>query len=1217
MKAKSLKLKLVVLYVVSLVFTFTEINAQNCSSLSGVINTYAPVTAISGNVVTRGTTTGAAAPFAVGDYVVLIQMTGPPPTQASSNIGKYELRTITDVIGSSLTLDGIVNSYTISEKVQLVRAPYCPTATVSALVTAKAWDGTTGGIIALKGNSLTLNGNIDASGSGFNYYSWPTSGLYGPQSGGLGSTDGRGLNGTGFSGKGGGGIGGGGGAGGAPLFGDFGRGGSIGNGGKSGSDEYSNPGVNGLGLNGGIGYGTADVQGYGFGSGGGGGIIGGGGGGGGGVYGLSGGGGGGGGVTGGGGGGDGAGGGGGVKGVGMGGNASCQDGCGGAGGGSYGGGGGGASSFSGGDDSHAGGGGGSWTGGGIAGFSGQAYSAIGGAGNLPVSVAIDNLSHYLNNTQPRLILGGAGGNSQCQLGGFGGGIVIMDFTTVAGNNFSIRANGEPKGLSPSCFDPNNYDAYVQGIGAAGGGAGGQMMLNIKSFTSLTTLEAKGGKGGDGNNNNGLHGGVGGGGGGGGGIWVYGILESSNTGGQIITVSSTNLSGVGATTAGVAGGGIGSYTNNPKNGYHTGTGGAGGNGLIVQSPTTPSWSATCLITVTAISGSCAPSTNTYSVTGEMTFSDAPTTGTLTVTDGTVTETYPAPFTSPMAYTLSGIAADGASHTVTAVFSADPTCTNTVTYTAPVACQCLISGISATPGTCSTTNNTYTLSGQVTFTNAPAVGTLVISVPGGNSVTLTAPFTSPMSYSISNLNADGASHTVTAIFSNDILCTSTQNYTAPVQCATPCPPSTYNFCSGDTYTLTAPAGYSGYQWYTVVGMTETPIAGATSNVYVATMPGTYIYRAIDNGSCAIELCCPVTLNDVRPLLSCTAIVTPGCGQSNGSATVTAVGGAGGYTYSWGTTPAQTGATATGLAAGTYTVTVTDSGGCSNTCNVDLTPPGGPSCMASVGVNPGCGLSNGTATVSPSGGTGPYSYAWSTSPVQTGITATGLSAGTYTVTVTDNNNCSTTCNTTLVSPGGPTCTLVANTQPSCSNLNGGSVTVTGAGGTSPYSFAWSNGQSGTTATGMSGGVYTVTVTDVNNCSSTCTGALTTPTNCCNINAIVPQNVECLDNGTPSKITDNRIRFSAQVTNTNASLTGYNVTISGGTSITPNTNVPYGVTQFVLGPGSAGGGATFTVTLTDSANPGCTQTFQVTDPGNCTPATPECPQVKCGTATIQVNGN
>lgn len=576
-------------------------------------------------------------------------------------------------------MDGIVKSYTTSEKVQIVRAPYCPTGTVSATVTAKGWDGITGGIIALKGNTLTLNADIDASGSGFNYYTWPSYGAYAALSGGLGSADGRGLNGTGQAGKGGGGIGGGGGAGGFPQFQDFGRGGSIGNGGTRGSDEYGNPGVNGVGLNGGIGFGTTDVQGKGFGSGGGGGVIGGGGGGGGGAFGLSGGGGGGGGVTGGGGGGDGAGGGGGVKGVGIGGNASCQDGCGGAGGGSYGGGGGGASSFSGGDDSQAGGGGGSWSGGGIAGFPGQGYSGTGGAGNLPVSVEIDNLSHYLNITQPKLMLGGAGGNSQCQIGGYGGGIVIMDFNSVSGNNFSIRSNGEPKGLAINCFDPNvDFEAYRQGIGAAGGGAGGQMTLNIKNFTSNTNIEAKGGKGGDGNSNNQLHGGVGGAGGGGGGIWIYGSSMKTNTGSNTITINNTNLlaisAGSGSATI-VGGGNRGGSTINPKNGYYTGVGGAGGNGLIVQSPDALSWGGSCSISLTAVAGSCTPATNQYSVTGTLTFTDPPASGTLTVSDGAITEVFTAPFTSPQAYTLSGLTADGASHTVTAVFSDDVACTNT--------------------------------------------------------------------------------------------------------------------------------------------------------------------------------------------------------------------------------------------------------------------------------------------------------------------------------------------------------------------------------------------------------------------------------------------------------------------------------------------------------------------------------------------------------------
>jgi len=80
MKEKNLKLKFIVVCVVSMMILFTEVSAQDCSSLSGVIKTYAPVTAISGNVVTLGTPiTGLSASFAIGDYEVLIQMTGNCP----------------------------------------------------------------------------------------------------------------------------------------------------------------------------------------------------------------------------------------------------------------------------------------------------------------------------------------------------------------------------------------------------------------------------------------------------------------------------------------------------------------------------------------------------------------------------------------------------------------------------------------------------------------------------------------------------------------------------------------------------------------------------------------------------------------------------------------------------------------------------------------------------------------------------------------------------------------------------------------------------------------------------------------------------------------------------------------------------------------------------------------------------------------------------------
>ena len=102
---------------------------------------------------------------------------------------------------------------------------------------------------------------------------------------------------------------------------------------------------------------------------------------------------------------------------------------------------------------------------------------------------------------------------------------------------------------------------------------------------------------------------------------------------------------------------------------------------------------------------------------------------------------------------------------------------------------------------------------------------------------------------------------------------------------------------------------------------------------------------------------------------------------------------------------------------------------------------------------------------------------------------------------------------------------------------------------------------------------------------------------------------------MTDNKLLVSLLVTNTEPSLTTYNVSVSG-TTITPASGT-YGTgTLFTLGPGTAGGGATFTITLTDSTNPTCTQTVQVTDPGNCNNAIP-CPDPKCGTGNIQINGN
>ncbi|MBK9734057.1 MAG: hypothetical protein IPO92_03430 [Saprospiraceae bacterium] len=127
----------------------------------------------------------------------------------------------------------------------------------------------------------------------------------------------------------------------------------------------------------------------------------------------------------------------------------------------------------------------------------------------------------------------------------------------------------------------------------------------------------------------------------------------------------------------------------------------------------------------------------------------------------------------------------------------------------------------------------------------------------------------------------------------------------------------------------------------------------------------------------------------------------------------------------------------------------------------------------------------------------------------------------------------------------------------------------------------------------------------------------NCCVIDLISIQSIECLDNNTPKLMTDNRLKIGILANNQNILLTNYNVTVNGGTTISPSSGT-YGVgTFFTLGAGTAGGGATFVITITDSTVAGCTNTVTVTDPGNCTQGSPPCEQINCGTATIQVYGN
>lgn len=277
-----------------------------------------------------------------------------------------------------------------------------------------------------------------------------------------------------------------------------------------------------------------------------------------------------------------------------------------------------------------------------------------------------------------------------------------------------------------------------------------------------------------------------------------------------------------------------------------------------------------------------------------------------------------------------------------------------------------------------------------------------------------------------------------------------------------PQTQNVCAGDgaTFSITA-TGASAYQWQvntnTGSGFVNLSNDGMYSGVATTTLTITEVTSAMDGylyRCVAIEASCETPSNEAELIADLTATTTQtnvSCfGASNGTATVNASGGAGGYRYSWAPS-GGTAATATDLSPGDYTVTITDANDCVITRNFTITQP--PPLAATTGgqTDVSCnGGSNGSATVNVTGGTGPYTYSWNTSPVQTGQTATNLAAGTYTVTVTDDKGCQTTQQFTINQPAALVASAGSQTNVSCFDGTDGSATVSVTGGTGSYSYS-----------------------------------------------------------------------------------------------------------------------------------------------------------------------
>jgi PKD repeat protein len=201
----------------------------------------------------------------------------------------------------------------------------------------------------------------------------------------------------------------------------------------------------------------------------------------------------------------------------------------------------------------------------------------------------------------------------------------------------------------------------------------------------------------------------------------------------------------------------------------------------------------------------------------------------------------------------------------------------------------------------------------------------------------------------------------------------------------------------------------------------------------------------------------------------------GYNDGTANASVVGGLPPYAYLW--SNGEIAPDISGLAPGLYSLTVVDAVGCIAAGSISIGQPLAitvTSAMVDVTCN---GDANGAISLNVSGGTSPYTYTWSDGP--TTKNRSGLSGGTYVVTVFDSNSCSTTSGGIIQEPLALTVVL-AGTDATANNASDGFIVTTVGGGTVPYSYNWSNGATTKNLNNLAAGWYTVTVTDANNCTA-----------------------------------------------------------------------------------------------------------------------------------------
>jgi len=343
------------------------------------------------------------------------------------------------------------------------------------------------------------------------------------------------------------------------------------------------------------------------------------------------------------------------------------------------------------------------------------------------------------------------------------------------------------------------------------------------------------------------------------------------------------------------------------------------------------------------------------------------------------------------------------------------------------------------------------------------------------------------------------TYTLIIDDNNNCTISQQFTIPCAGSFTLTATTNNIAcfSANTGNINiTPTG--GRTPYTYNWTRDGNFFGATQNV-TNLVAGVYCVTVTDFNNCTIDSCFTITQPTQLTAFMFDSTDVTCFGTANGRATVTATGGTPPYRYSW--TNGRTTASISGLSPGTYSVVVTDANNCrtANPISVTITQPTRLTVALANRTNVSCQNGNGgEISVVANGGTPflpnvfpEYNYVWSDNNTINSPDRTGLTAGSYTVTVTDSMSCTASLTVTITQPSSVvTLSIPSKIDVQCNGHSTGRIDLRPTGGTPPYQFQWSNNATTEDLIAIPAGQYCVTVTDSRGCSSTACQVITQPT-------------------------------------------------------------------------------------------------------------------------------